>query len=92
MAKIYKIEGYIIAPNEDNDEAFKELQFQLESAAKQFSYPSWWPYLRIQQADIENFTDDHPLNFDDVSLGALEKYFIPEFFTKKLNMNTEEQT
>lgn len=90
MAKIYKVEGYIIAPNEDNDEAFKELQLQLEWATKQFSYPSWWPYLRIQQAEIENFTDDHPLNFGDVSLGALDKYFVHDFLTKRFNVKTEE--
>lgn len=89
MAKIYKVEGYIIAANEDDDKAVGELRFQLELAAKNFSYPSWWSYLEVQQADIENFTDNHPLNFEDVKLSALEKYFIPEFFTKKLNIKSD---
>ena len=89
MAKIYKIEGYIIAANENRDEAIEEVKGELERVADRISYPSWWPYLRIQQAEIENFTDDHPLNFGDVSLGALDKYFVHEFFTKKLNLNMD---
>ena len=90
MAKIYKVEGYIIAASENRDEAIGEVKIELERVADRISYPSWWPYLRIQQAEIENFTDDLPLNFGDVSLGALDKYFVHDFLTKRFNVKTEE--
>ena len=75
MAKIFRVFGYLISPNSDDDygtrdQLVKELIDYIDPA-----WPSWWQHLHVDEADIDEWTDDHPLNQTDCSYRTCAGYF-----------------
>lgn len=68
MAKIFKIRGYYIDPN---DCYTKE---ELETALSE-DYDIISHHIRIEQRDIGEWDDDSPLNQHNCSMWDCEKYF-----------------
>lgn len=70
MAKLYKIQAYLLDYNEDFD-----------SISTLKRYINWntrygiVDYLHIAEADIGEWGDDHPLNIVDCPEAEYEKYF-----------------
>lgn len=71
MAKIHKISGYLVDPNDEygNDVLRNCLEYSFDSMFQQ---------LHIETADIGEWNDDNPLNYPNCDLADCEKYFPKE--------------
>ena len=67
MAKIYKLTGYLIDPNGDwsEDDIVAEIE----------NLDLIHHHIRCDVADIGEFYDKHPLNYNNCSIEECEKYF-----------------
>ncbi len=69
MAKIFKFTGYYIDPNGGIDPEDVSLQLQ-EIGLDVFDH-----HVRVEEADVDNWYDNHPLNHVDCPIEECEKYF-----------------
>ena len=68
MAKIYKIQGYIIDIHEEfSDEEFKCIISNYSDYIMR--------YFKSESADIGKWYDEHPLNYRNSDISVCEKYF-----------------
>lgn len=69
MAKIFKVSGYIVDVNGDSnvDEVIAEVSSGFDGMIKQ--------HIHVEEADIGEWDDESPLNYDNCDLADCEKYF-----------------
>lgn len=65
MAKILKLSGYIVDPDEFYNKG--RIQENIDGTIFQ--------HFHVEEADIPNWNDEHPLNYDNCDLAECEKYF-----------------
>lgn len=70
MARIHKINGYLIDPNGDYNADNIEIGITERSGLDVFSQ-----HLHVETAECGEFGDEHPLNKVDCDLAECEKYF-----------------
>lgn len=70
MAKLFKIETYLIDYQDDFDTA-EELENYIEWAINH----GMFEHTHITSADIGEWHDEHPLNYMDCPEAEFEKYF-----------------
>ena len=70
MAKLYKIQTYLLDYNEEFKKA-SSLQFYLSCQIR----GGILDHTHIEEADIGEWDDDHPLNIVDCPEAEYEKYF-----------------
>ncbi len=68
MARIFKISGYYIDPNDDWSE--DDLKTELEERFDLIDQ-----HIEVESVDIGEFEDDNPLNRFDSPVEECEKYF-----------------
>ena len=68
MAKIFKIQGYFIDPNEDY--TAEQLEVMLEE-----DYDVIALHIKVEEQDIGEWEDDNPLNYYNCPECECEKYF-----------------
>ena len=68
MAKIFKIQGYFIDPNEDY--TTEQLEVMLEE-----DYDVIAHHIKVEEQDIGEWEDDNPLNYGNCPECECEKYF-----------------
>lgn len=71
MAKIFKFSGYFVDPNDMYDAM--ELQIALEE-----DYDLIAHHIRVEEADIGEWEDNNPLNYNNCPESECEKYFSEE--------------
>lgn len=76
MAKIFKISGYFIDPNDDYNSN------QLEIALKE-DYDLISHYIKVDERDVGEWDDNNPLNYFDCAKSECEKYFENNQLEKK---------
>ena len=69
MAKIFKASGYIVDVNGDSnvDEVIAEVSSEFDGMINQ--------HIHVEEADIGEWDDESPLNYDNCDLADCEKYF-----------------
>lgn len=69
MAKIFKVSGYIVDVNGDSnvDEVIAEVSSGFDGMINQ--------HIHVEEADIGEWDDESPLNYDNCDLADCEKYF-----------------
>ena len=70
MAKIHKISGYVV----DIDGIFEKHDLENDLGVRDLLAH----HLHVETADIGEWEDEHPLNFDDCDLAECEKWFSKE--------------
>lgn len=68
MAKIFKIEGYFIDPNEGYRK--EDLEIALNQDYDVISH-----HIKVEERDIGEWEDDNPLNYHNCPESECEKYF-----------------
>ena len=68
MAKIFKIEGYLIDPNGDYDR--EDIEVDLEQNFDVIAH-----HIKVQERDIGEWEDDNILNYHNCPKSECEKYF-----------------
>jgi hypothetical protein len=68
MAKIFKIHGYFVDPNEDYTQ--EDLEVMLEQ-----DYDVISQHIKVEERDIGEWKDDNPLNYFNCPESECEKYF-----------------
>lgn len=68
MAKIFKVSGYILDAN--GEYSTKTLTEELE-----MSLDVSFKHLKVQVADVEDWDDNHPLNYFSCHESTCEEYF-----------------
>ena len=68
MAKIFKVSGYFVDANGDVDK--DSFEAELEMLEDVFTQ-----HLHIDEADIGEWDDENPLNYNNCDLADCEKYF-----------------
>ena len=67
MAKVYKIQGYFVDINDEFDlDSFNGILDRYDMGMK---------HVKVEEADIGEWYDDHPLNCFNCSVSKYEKYF-----------------
>lgn len=74
MAKIFRVYGYLVSPNSDELNGTKD-DVVSELKAIQPTYPVWWNGLTVEEKDLKEWTDDHPLNKTDCPVLTCARYF-----------------
>ena len=74
MAKIFKISGYFIDPNDVY--SIEDLKVGLEDDFDMITH-----HIKVEQQDIGEWDDDNPLNYNDCAESECEKYFKDEVVT-----------
>lgn len=69
MAKIFKVSGYLVDPDNfyDADSVERYIRANVDGAIYQ--------HFRVEEADIGKWNDESPLNYDNCDLADCEKYF-----------------
>lgn len=71
MAKVFKISAYVVDANDEFD-----TNDRLEDCIIYCTQNDLMiEHLQIENADIGEWHDDHPMNFTDCPLSEYEKYF-----------------
>lgn len=68
MAKIFKIEGYLIDPNGDYNK--EDIEVDLDQNFDAIAH-----HIKVQERDIGEWEDDNPLNYYNCPESECEKYF-----------------
>ena len=68
MAKIFKISGYLVDPNGDYDA--KDFVVGINEGFDAFGH-----HVKVEEVDIGEWDDDHPLNKIGCTVEECEKYF-----------------
>lgn len=66
--KIFKISGYFVDPNGENEA--DEMVEKLRNFGGTFG-----KHIHVEEADIVDWTDDNPLNYEKCDLSVCEKFF-----------------
>ena len=66
--KIFKISGYLVDPNGENEAAW--IREELRHLNDTFGH-----HVHVKEADILDWTDENPLNYENCDLAECEKYF-----------------
>lgn len=66
--KIFKISGYLVDPNGENEAAW--IREELRHLNDTFGQ-----HVHVKEADILDWTDENPLNYENCDLAECEKYF-----------------
>lgn len=66
--KIFKISGYLVDPNGENEAVW--IWEKLRHLNDTFGQ-----YVHVKEADILDWTDENPLNYENCDLAECEKYF-----------------
>lgn len=66
--KIFKISGYLVDPNGENEAVWiwEELRHLNDTFGQ---------HVHVKEADILDWTDENPLNYENCDLAECEKYF-----------------
>lgn len=66
--KIFKISGYLVDPNGENSAAWiwEELRHLNDTLGQ---------HVHVKEADIPDWIDENPLNYENCDLAECEKYF-----------------
>lgn len=66
--KIFKISGYLVDPNGENEAVWiwEELRHLNDTFGQ---------HVHVKEADILDWTDKNPLNYENCDLAECEKYF-----------------
>lgn len=74
MAKVFRVYGYVISPESDELNGTKD--DLIEKLIKvEPTYPSWWRGVMVDEVDLGEWTDDHPLNDPHCTLTTIGRYF-----------------
>lgn len=74
MAKVFRVFGYLVSPNSDECNGTKE-DVLSELYAIEPTYPVFWNGLQVEEKDLGEWTDEHPLNKSDCPAWSASKYF-----------------
>ena len=89
MAKIVKVEGYLVYPNIEDSEELASLVSNYFHYTT-YSSDSFWQHLSVQQADIPDWSDNHPLNYTNCSKLECESYFTGNRYRSSFNTYKKE--